>query len=273
MFEVGSLYCLFGLCVCGVVLVVLFCVNVQDCYVFGEEIVLGLFLIELFLLQFVLIQLFLLVFVRCEGEQVQLQDLLFFDIEIIGLVGGIGICVFMIGVVDWYVYFDQGDGLCICQLVIIIFGVEMVMLCMFVGWLWLGLVFCSYNGCCYDVLLLKMCFWLVCYGDLISVYDYVDLLFFICCCYCGIWENCWLVIIECQLLQIVCEDDLFGLEVLVVWLNYLCGGSVLNLCWVVDYNYQDVVMLLMLMLWLVVEEQQECEMLVLQVVEFLQWLC
>ncbi|WP_262071526.1 ribonuclease H-like domain-containing protein [Stenotrophomonas sp. Marseille-Q5258] len=265
--EVGSLHRLLGLRARGAAPAALPRANAQDRHVPGEEIAPGLFLIESFLPQPVPTQPLSLAFARREGEQVQPQDLLFFDTETTGLAGGTGTRAFMIGAADWYAHPDQGDGLRIRQLVITTLGAETAMLRTFAGWLRPGLVFCSYNGRCYDAPLLKTRFRLARHGDPISAHDHVDLLFPTRRRYRGTWENCRLATIERQLLQIVREDDLPGSEAPAAWLNYLRGGSALNLRRVADHNHQDVVTLSMLMLRLVAEEQQERETLALQAVE------
>ncbi|WP_411849416.1 ribonuclease H-like domain-containing protein [Stenotrophomonas sp. LGBM10] len=264
--EVGSLHRLLGLRARGTTAAALPRANPQDRHVPGEEIAPGLFLIESFLPQPMPTQPLSLAFAKREGEQVQPQDLLFFDTETTGLAGGTGTRAFMIGAADWHTHPGQGDGLRIRQLMITTLGAETAMLRTFAGWLRPGLVFCSYNGRCYDAPLLKTRFRLARHGDPISAHDHVDLLFPTRRRYRGTWENCRLATIERQLLQIVREDDLPGSEAPAAWLNYLRGGSAVNLRRVADHNHQDVVTLSLLMLRLVAEEQQERETLALQAV-------
>lgn len=92
---------LFGVCVCLYVYLIIFFL-VYDCELFGEEIVFGLCYIEEYVGWFDLFLFIDMCFVCCE-DMIDLVWLMYFDIEIMGLVGGIGICVFMIGVVDWCV--------------------------------------------------------------------------------------------------------------------------------------------------------------------------
>lgn len=236
----------------------------QDRHIPGEEIAPGLFLIESFLPQPVPTQALSLAFARREGEQVQPQDLMFFDTETTGLAGGTGTRAFMIGAADWHAHPEQGDGLRIRQLLMTTMAAETAMLREFAGWLQPSTVFSSYNGRCYDAPLLKTRYRLARQRCPITPLDHVDLLFPTRRRYRGTWENCRLATIERQLLQIVREDDLPGAEAPAAWLNYLRGGSAVNLRRVADHNHQDVVTLSLLMLRLVAEEQRERETLALQ---------
>ncbi|MGV6493332.1 ribonuclease H-like domain-containing protein [Stenotrophomonas rhizophila] len=237
--------------------------NAQDRHVPGEEIAPGLFLIESFLPQPVPTQALSLAFARREGEQVHPRDLLFFDTETTGLAGGTGTRAFMIGAADWHAHPEQGDGLRIRQLLMTTMAAEAAMLREFAGWLQPGTVFSSYNGRCYDAPLLKTRYRLARQRCPITPLDHVDLLFPTRRRYRGTWENCRLATIERQLLQIVREDDLPGAEAPAAWLNYLRGGSAVNLRRVAEHNHQDVVTLSLLMLRLVEEERRERETLAL----------
>ena len=119
-------------------------------------------------------------------------------------------------------------------------------------------------GRCYDAPLLKTRYRLARQRCPITPLDHVDLLFPTRRRYRGTWENCRLATIERQLLQIVREDDLPGSEAPAAWLNYLRGGSAVNLRRVAEHNHQDVVTLSLLMQRLVAEEQRERETLALQ---------
>lgn len=236
----------------------------QDRHVPGEEIAPGLFLIESFVAQPIPTQPLSLAFAKREGEQVQPQDLLFFDTETTGLAGGTGTRAFMIGAADWHAHPEQGEGLRIRQLLMTTMAAETAMLREFAGWLQPSTVFSSYNGRCYDAPLLKTRYRLARQRCPITPLDHVDLLFPTRRRYRGTWENCRLATIERQLLQIVREDDLPGSEAPAAWLNYLRGGSAVNLRRVAEHNHQDVVTLSLLMLRLVAEEQRERETLALQ---------
>jgi uncharacterized protein YprB with RNaseH-like and TPR domain len=238
--------------------------NAQDRHIPGEEIAPGLFLIESFLPQPIPTGALSLAFARREGEQVQPQDLMFFDTETTGLAGGTGTRAFMIGAADWHAHPGQGDGLRIRQLLMTTMAAETAMLREFAGWLQPSTVFSSYNGRCYDAPLLKTRYRLARQRCPITPLDHVDLLFPTRRRYRGTWENCRLATIERQLLQIVREDDLPGSEAPAAWLNYLRGGSAVNLRRVADHNHQDVVTLSLLMLRLVAEQQRERETLALQ---------
>ncbi len=238
--------------------------SAQDRHVPGEQIADGLFLIEAFLPQAIPAAPLSLAFARREGEVVQPRDLLFFDTETTGLAGGTGTRAFMIGAADWHDDGERGTGLRIRQLLMTTMAAETAMLRTFASWLQPSTVFCSYNGRCYDAPLLKTRYRLARQREPISALDHVDLLFPTRRRYRGTWENCRLATIERQLLQIVREDDLPGSEAPAAWLNYLRGGSAVNLRRVAEHNHQDVVTLAQLMLRLVAEEQRERDTLALQ---------
>ncbi len=235
--------------------------SAQDRHVPGEEIAPGLFLIESFLPQAMPQQPLSLAFARREGEAVAPQDLMFFDTETTGLAGGTGTRAFMIGAAEWRIDAVRGQGLRIRQLLMTTMAAETAMLREFASWLQPGTVFSSYNGRCYDAPLLKTRYRLARQRCPITPLDHVDLLFPTRRRYRGTWENCRLATIERQLLQIVREDDLPGSEAPAAWLNYLRGGSAVNLRRVAEHNHQDVVTLSLLMQRLVAEEQRERETL------------
>jgi len=241
--------------------------NAKDRHVPGEEIAPGLFLIESFVAQAIPTEPLSLAFAKRDGEHVQPQDLLFFDTETTGLAGGTGTRAFMIGAADWHTHPERGDGLRIRQLLMTTMAAETAMLHEFAGWLQPNTVFSSYNGRCYDAPLLKTRYRLARQRCPITPLDHVDLLFPTRRRYRGTWENCRLATIERQLLQIVREDDLPGSEAPAAWLNYLRGGSAVNLRRVAEHNHQDVVTLALLMRRLVAEEQRDRETLALQAID------
>jgi uncharacterized protein YprB with RNaseH-like and TPR domain len=236
--------------------------NAQDRHVPGEEIAPGLFLIESFVPQVIPSQPLSLAFAKREGEQVPPQDLMFFDTETTGLAGGTGTRAFMIGAADWQCDATR-EGLRIRQLLMTTMAAESAMLAEFARWLQPTTVFSSYNGRCYDAPLLKTRYRLARQRCPITPLDHVDLLFPTRRRYRGTWENCRLGTIERQLLQIVRDDDLPGSEAPAAWLNYLRGGSALNLRRVAEHNHQDVVTLSLLMQRLVAEERRDRETLAL----------
>jgi uncharacterized protein YprB with RNaseH-like and TPR domain len=237
--------------------------SAQDRQVPGEEIAPGLFLIESFVPQAIPTQPLSLAFAKRDGEQVQPQDLLFFDTETTGLAGGTGTRAFMIGAADWHRDAVRGEGLRIRQLLMTTMAAETAMLGEFATWLQPCTVFSSYNGRCYDAPLLKTRYRLARQRCPITPLDHVDLLFPTRRRYRGTWENCRLATVERQLLQIVREDDLPGSEAPAAWLNYLRGGSAVNLRRVAEHNHQDVVTLSLLMQRLVAEERRDRETLAL----------
>jgi uncharacterized protein YprB with RNaseH-like and TPR domain len=241
--------------------------NAKDRHVPGDEIAPGLFLIESFVTQAIPTEPLSLAFAKRDGEQVRPQDLLFFDTETTGLAGGTGTRAFMIGAADWHTHPERGDGLRIRQLLMTTMAAETAMLREFAGWLQPSTVFSSYNGRCYDAPLLKTRYRLARQRCPITPLDHVDLLFPTRRRYRGTWENCRLATIERQLLQIVREDDLPGSEAPAAWLNYLRGGSAVNLRRVAEHNHQDVVTLALLMRRLVAEEQRDRETLALQAID------
>lgn len=259
--EVGGLHRLLGLRDRGAAAAARPRANAQDRHVPGEEIAPGLFLIESFLPQAIPTQPLSLAFARRDGEQVRPQDLLFFDTETTGLAGGTGTRAFMIGAADWHCDGARGEGLRIRQLLMTTMAAETAMLREFAGWLQPTTVFSSYNGRCYDAPLLKTRYRLARQRCPITPLDHVDLLFPTRRRYRGTWENCRLATIERQLLRVIREDDLPGSEAPAAWLNYLRGGSAVNLRRVAEHNHQDVVTLSLLMLRLVAEEQREREAL------------
>ena len=263
--EVGSLHRLLGLRSRGGVAPAR--ASAQDRQLPGEEIAPGLFLIESLQPQPIPAQPLSLDFARREGEHVSPLDLLFFDTETTGLAGGTGTRAFMIGAADWHTHPERGDGLRIRQLLMTTMAAETAMLREFAGWLQPGTVFSSYNGRCYDAPLLKTRYRLARQRCPITPLDHVDLLFPTRRRYRGTWENCRLATIERQLLQIVREDDLPGSEAPAAWLNYLRGGSAVNLRRVAEHNHQDVVTLALLMRRLVAEEQRDRETLALQAID------
>lgn len=235
--------------------------DAHDRHVPGEEIAPGLFLIESFLPRAIPSQPLSLAFAKRDGEQVRPQDLLFFDTETTGLAGGTGTRAFMIGAADWHSDAARGEGLRIRQLLMTTMAAETAMLREFASWLQPSTVFSSYNGRCYDAPLLKTRYRLARQRCPITPLDHVDLLFPTRRRYRGTWENCRLATIERQLLQVIREDDLPGSEAPAAWLNYLRGGSAVNLRRVAEHNHQDVVTLSLLMLRLVAEEQRDRETL------------
>ena len=261
--EVGGLRRLLGMRDRGATATARPRADAQDRHVPGEEIAPGLFLIESFLPRTIPTQPLSLAFAKREGEQVRPQDLLFFDTETTGLAGGTGTRAFMIGAADWHHDAARGEGLRIRQLLMTTMAAETAMLREFAGWLQPSTVFSSYNGRCYDAPLLKTRYRLARQRCPITPLDHVDLLFPTRRRYRGTWENCRLATIERQLLQVIREDDLPGSEAPAAWLNYLRGGSAVNLRRVAEHNRQDVVTLSLLMLRLVAEEQRERETLAL----------
>ena len=218
----------------------------------GEEISAGLRLIETRLPMPAPDAALSLAFAKRHGDSVDPRQLLFFDTETTGLAGGTGTRAFMIGAADWHLDPVHGDGLRVRQLLMTTMAAESAMLQAFTGWLQeKNTVLSSYNGRCYDAPLLKTRYRLARQGDPITVLDHVDLLFPTRRRYRGSWENCRLATIERELLRIVREDDLPGSQAPAAWLDYLRGGSALNLRRVAAHNHQDVVTLALLMLRLV----------------------
>lgn len=173
------------------------------------------------------------------------RRVLFFDTETTGLAGGTGTRAFMIGAARW------GDSaLDVRQLLITTLAAETAMLETFAGWLDADTLLASYNGKCYDAPLLRTRYRLARMRDPTAGLDHIDLLYPARRRYRGVYENCRLVTIERQVLQIVREDDLPGSEAPAAWLTYLRGGPAANLRRVAAHNRQDVVTLARLMLHL-----------------------
>jgi uncharacterized protein len=162
------------------------------------------------------------------------EHLLHFDTETTGLAGGTGTRAFMIGAADWV-----GDDLRLRQLTITNMAAEHAMLRTFATWLRPETVLVSYNGKSYDSPLLKTRFRLARLPDPISGLGHLDLVHPVRRRWKGVWENCRLATVERQLLGVAREDDLPGSEAPAAWLNYLRGGSALNLRRVGQHNAQD----------------------------------
>ncbi|MHB1274170.1 MAG: ribonuclease H-like domain-containing protein [Rhodanobacter sp.] len=173
-------------------------------------------------------------FARWE-EPVAHRQLLHFDTETTGLAGGTGTRAWMIGAADW-----QADGrFRVRQLTTTTMGGEAAMLRTFATWLQPDTVLVSYNGKCYDSPLLKTRYRLARLPDPLSGLRHLDLLHPVRRRWKGVWENCRLATVERELLGVVREDDLPGSEAPAAWLNYLRGGSAVNLRRVLAHNRQD----------------------------------
>ncbi len=164
--------------------------------------------------------------------------LLYFDTETTGLAGGTGTRAFMIGAADWH-----AGALRIRQLTISTMAAEAAMLDAFRDWLAPDTVLVSYNGKSYDVPLLATRYRLARRANPLEGLAHVDLLYPSRRRWRGVYENCRLVTIERQVLQVVREDDLPGSQAPAAWLSYLRGGSARNLRRVLAHNHQDVVSL------------------------------
>jgi uncharacterized protein YprB with RNaseH-like and TPR domain len=168
-------------------------------------------------------------------EPVAHRRLLHFDTETTGLAGGTGTRAWMIGAADW-----QADGrFRVRQLTTTTMGGEAAMLRTFATWLQPDTVLVSYNGKCYDSPLLKTRYRLARLPDPLSGLRHLDLLHPVRRRWKGVWENCRLATVERELLGVVREDDLPGSEAPAAWLNYLRGGSAVNLRRVLAHNRQD----------------------------------
>jgi uncharacterized protein YprB with RNaseH-like and TPR domain len=231
--------------------------NAQDRHVPGEEIAPGLFLIESFLAQPIPTQPLSLAFAKRDGDQVQPQDLMFFDTETTGLAGGTGTRAFMIGAADFHRHPGLGDGLRVRQLLIATMAAEADMLRVFADWLSSSTVLASYNGRCYDAPLLKTRYRLARQPDPLRDLPHVDLLFPSRRRWRGRWENCRLATIEREALGVLRDDDLPGSQAPAAWLQYLRGGSSSLLGRVAAHNHQDVVTLALLMTKLVALHAQD----------------
>jgi uncharacterized protein len=173
-------------------------------------------------------------FARWE-EPVAHSRLLHFDTETTGLAGGTGTRAWMIGAADWLI-----DGrFRLRQLTTTTMGAETAMLRTFAQWLQPDTVLVSYNGKCYDSPLLKTRYRMARLPDPLSGLGHLDLLHPVRRRWKGVWENCRLATAERELLGVVREDDLPGSEAPAAWLNYLCGGSALNMRRVLAHNCQD----------------------------------
>ncbi len=206
----------------------------SDRMVPGVEIAPGLFLTEAMMEWGRPAPLIDTAFARWE-EPVAHRRLLHFDTETTGLAGGTGTRAWMIGAADWL-----ADGrFRVRQLTTTTMGGEAAMLRTFATWLQPDTVIVSYNGKCYDSPLLKTRYRLARLPDPLCGLGHLDLLHPVRRRWKGVWENCRLATVERELLGIVREDDLPGSEAPAAWLNYLRGGSAVNLRRVLAHNRQD----------------------------------
>lgn len=184
-------------------------------------------------------------FARWE-EPVARGRLLHIDTETTGLAGGTGTRAWMIGAADWL----AGGRFRLRQLTLATMAAEAAMLQTFAQWLQPDTVLVSYNGKCYDTPLLKTRYRLARLPDPLSGLGHLDLLHPVRRHWKGVWENCRLATAERELLGVVREDDLPGSEAPAAWLNYLRGGSALNLRRVLAHNAQDLKSLAGVLLYL-----------------------
>jgi hypothetical protein len=165
---------------------------------------------------------------------VEAGRLMHFDTETTGLAGGTGTRAFMIGLADW-----REEGLRLRQLTITSMAAETTMLEVFASWLAADAVLVSYNGRCYDSPLLATRYRLARMANPLTGLAHADLLFPVRRRFRGVWENCRLATVERNWLQVLREDDLPGSEAPRAWLDYLRGGSAVNLRRVREHNDQD----------------------------------
>jgi hypothetical protein len=116
---------------------------------------------------------------------------------------------------------------------------ETAMLEAFASWLAAESVLVSYNGRCYDSPLLATRYRLARMANPLAGLAHADLLFPVRRHFRGVWENCRLATVERNWLQVIREDDLPGSEAPRAWLDYLRGGSAVNLRRVREHNDQD----------------------------------
>lgn len=164
--------------------------------------------------------------------------LLHFDTETTGLAGGTGTRAFMIGAADWH-----DGGFRLRQLLISSMAAETSMLEVFASWVGQDTVLVSYNGRCYDAPLLATRYRLARMSNPLLGLAHADLLFPVRRRFRGVWENCRLATVERQWLQVLREDDLPGADAPRAWLDYLRGGSALNLRRVLQHNDRDLLSL------------------------------
>jgi hypothetical protein len=170
----------------------------------------------------------------CGFAAVEAARLMHFDTETTGLAGGTGTRAFMIGLADW-----RPEGLRLRQLTITSMAAETAMLEAFASWLAAESVLVSYNGRCYDSPLLATRYRLARMANPLAGLAHADLLFPVRRHFRGVWENCRLATVERNWLQVIREDDLPGSEAPRAWLDYLRGGSAVNLRRVREHNDQD----------------------------------
>ncbi len=157
-----------------------------------------------------------------------------FDTETTGLAGGTGTRAFQIGVGDWH------DGAFrVRQLTLTTLAAETAMLDEFARWLRPDDVLVSYNGKSYDAPLLATRYRLARRRSPLLGLPHLDLLYPVRRRYRGHWPNCRLATVERELLGVLREHDLPGSEAPRAWLEYLRGGSAVDLRRVGEHNRQD----------------------------------
>ena len=124
------------------------------------------------------------------------------------------------------------------------------MLEVFASWFAPEEVLVSYNGKSYDAPLLATRYRLARRTFPLMGLVHLDLLHPVRRRYRGRWPNCRLATVERELLGVVREHDLPGSEAPRAWLEFLRGGSAVDLRRVGDHNRQDLCSLAGLLLHL-----------------------
>lgn len=166
----------------------------------------------------------------------------FFDTETTGLTGGTGTRAFQLGLGDWH----EG-AFRVRQLTLTALRGEAAMLDAFARWFDSDDVLVSYNGKSYDAPLLATRYRLARRASPLAGLRHLDLLHPVRRRYRGHWPNCRLATVERELLGVVREHDLPGSEAPRAWLEFLRGGSAVDLRRVGEHNRQDLATLALLL--------------------------
>jgi uncharacterized protein YprB with RNaseH-like and TPR domain len=162
----------------------------------------------------------------------------FLDSETTGLAGGTGTRAFQLGFGDWH----EG-AFRVRQLTLTALRGEAAMLDAFAAWFAPDDVLVSYNGKSYDAPLIATRYRLARRTSPLLGLRHLDLLYPVRRRYRGQWPNCRLATVERELLAVVREHDLPGSEAPRAWLEFLRGGSAVDLRRVGAHNRQDLVSL------------------------------
>jgi|CXWL01.1.fsa_nt_gi uncharacterized protein YprB with RNaseH-like and TPR domain len=172
------------------------------------------------------------------GPGVERSQLLLFDTETSGLCGGVGLKVFMLGLLHW----DE-DAWVMTQYLLTRLEGEGALVAEWMRVCALRSCLVSYNGKRFDIPAMRTLQTLHGTGEL-SAFEHWDLLYPIRRAFRKDWPDCRLATAERNLLKRVRGNDLPGSEAPRAWREYLADGSTENLLRVLAHNRTDLESLL-----------------------------